>query len=265
MKRLLDNLLILEKLIQCKPFGLITDIDGTIAPTGLDILKARVTENNRRYFSILSKKLPLIAVISGRQSQAVKDMVDIENVVCIGHYGMEWWQNGRPELHPEAQKYYSDIRTLVTELEPLKLMEGVQIQDKDASLSIHYRMSPDQDAAKEAIVRLLEKAMHIKKLRVVEDKKCFGILPPVDIDKGTTVDVLIEKYHLHSGIFLGDDTGDISAFKAIRKVRRDFRAFAIAVTNEETPPEVLNEVDFTLEGVKETERLLEWLTEHFPS
>lgn len=240
-----------------------TDIDGTIAPTGLDIFKARVTDNNRRYLSILSKKLPLIAVISGRQSQAVREMVDIDGVVCFGHYGMERWQNSRPELHPEAQLYYSDVRALVAELEPLKSMEGVQIQDKDASVSIHYRMSPEQDAAKNTILRLLEKIPHIKRLRVVEDKMCFGILPPVDIDKGTTVSELIKKYQLHSGIFLGDDTGDVTAFTAIRRTKQGFSGLAIAVVNEETPPEVISEVDFVLEGVEETEALLAWLTEHF--
>lgn len=142
-------------------------------------------------------------------------------------------------------------------------MEGVQIQDKYASLSVHYRLSPQQDVAKEAIMKLLSQSPHIEKLRVVEDKMCFGILPPVDINKGTPIVDLIQKYHLRSGLFLGDDKGDIPAFQAIRKTRRDFRGLAIAVINEETPPEVINEADFTLDGVRETEILLKWLVDNY--
>ena len=263
MTRLLDNLETLEKLIKRKPFGLFTDIDGTISPTGPDILKARISEKNRHYLALLSKKIALVAVISGRGSQEVRDLVDIDGVVCIGHYGMEWWQENHAKLHPEAQKYLPDIRALAGELEPLKSMEGIQIQDKYASLSVHYRMSPHQDAAKEAIMKLLSKSPHVEKLRVVEDKMCFGILPPVNIDKGTPIIDLIQKYRLRSGIFLGDDKGDIPGFQAIRKNRRNFRGLAVAVQNEETPPEVINEADFTLDGVRETETLLKWLVDKF--
>ncbi len=261
MARILDNLVVLEKLIARTPFGFITDIDGTISPTIPNILNAQIIDNNRMNLTILQKKIALLAFISGRDAQDVRNRVAIDGAVCIGHYGMEYWQENHAELHPDAQSHVPTMNKLVKELEQLKSFEGVQIQDKGASVSIHYRMSPQPEIAKETIWKLLGKSRYAPKLHVFQEKRSIGILPRVEINKGTPIIDLIKKYNLHSGLFLGDDTADIPAFHAIRKNEQDFHGFAIAVVNEETPPVVITEADFILDGVKETEILLKWLVE----
>lgn len=262
MPRILDNLNLLEELIQRRPFGLMTDIDGTICPTIPNLLEASIPDTIRQLLLELSKKLALVAVISGRGSKEVNAMVDIEGVECIGHYGMEIWQKGQAELYPDAQPYMPAVRALVKELESLKSIEGVVIQDKWATVSIIYRQSPNLESTRKAIIGLLFNSPNAKQLRILGEKMVFGIVPPIDINKGTAVTDLIGKHHLRGGIFLGDDTADIPAFRAIHRKRTSFEGLAIAVVNEETPEEVTNRADFTLDGVTETEILLKWLLEH---
>lgn len=263
MPRILDNLTVLEKLIKRKPLGLITDIDGTICPTIPNLLEAKIPETIRQLLLALSKKLALVAVISGRQSSEVKDMVDIEGVTCIGHYGMEVWQNGKAVLHPDAQPYVPAVRALVKEIESLKSIEGVVIQDKWATVSVIYRQSPNPEYASKAIINLLFNSPNAKQLRIMGEKMIFGIVPPIDINKGTAVTDLVRLHHLHAGIFLGDDIGDIPAFRAIRRKGTSFHGLAIAVVTEETPEEVISKADFVLDGVQETEILLKWLVTHY--
>lgn len=263
MARILENLTELEKLIKRKPFGLITDIDGTISRTTANLLMAKITKANRLCLSTLVNKLALVSVISGRQSQKVKDMVDIDGVVCIGHYGMERWENNAPQLHPDAQPFVPYVRALVKELEALKSIEGILIQDKWAAISVIYRQSPNIEKARKAILNLLNDSPNAQKLRIITEKKVFGIVPPIDINKGTAVTNLLQQYQLRGGLFLGDDTADIPAFRAIHKNGRNYRGLAIAVTCEDTPPEVIAEADFTLDGVQETETLLQWLTGNY--
>ncbi len=264
MARILDNLVELEKLIRRKPFGLITDIDGTIAPTIPNLLQAQITETNQNYLSILSKKVALVAVVSGRQSREVRDLVNTDGVVCVGHYGMEYWKYDKAVLHPDTERYIPAIRALVKELESLKSIEGIIIQDKWATVSIIYRQSPDKQSAKKAILNLLKNSSYSKDLLILEEKMVIGIVPPVNIDKGTALNSLISQYHLSSAIFLGDDIADVPAFRTIRIARENtnFDGLAILVKSKETHEDILGEADFTLDGVHETEILLKWLVDN---
>ncbi len=267
MPRILDNLPVLEKLAKNCPFGLMTDIDGTISSTSTNPLKVSIPEIHRRYLVLLSRRLSLVAVVSGRQATEVREMVDGDRVLCIGHYGMEWWRGDRAELHPDAIPYVPAIRAVAKELEALRSMEGIVVQDKEATISVHYRLSPQPQSAREEIMRLLEKSPHAKSLRIVEEKMVIGIVPPVAVDKGTAVASLIQQYQLRGALYLGDDTADVPAFRAIQEASRqsDFKGLAIAVVNEETAPEVVNVADFTLDGVEESELLLRWLVKNTPA
>jgi len=102
----------------------------------------------------------------------------------------------------------------------------------------------------------LEKSPHIKNLRLMDEKTNIGIVPRVNIDKGTAVSGLIQQYHLRGAIYLGDDIGDLPAFRAIRVARekQEFMGLAVLVTGGATSQSLLNEVDFTLGGTQETER-----------
>jgi trehalose 6-phosphate phosphatase len=264
--RLLDNLEILKKLIRRTPFGLITDMDGTISPRPLDFLERKIPPSTVRQLAKVVPHMSLVAIISGRETEVIKEMVNIEGVKYIGHYGMEWWENNQAVLHPDVSAYLPSIRAVAKELEPLRSINGLIIQDKGATISIHYHLCPRPDASKAQILKFLKKSSHIKNLRIIEEKTNIGIVPPVDIDKGTAVNNLISQYHLSGAIFLGDDIGDVPAFRAIRLARQniDFDGLAILVTGEETRQDIINEADFTLDGVQATKALLKWLVDNFP-
>jgi len=72
---------------------------------------------------------------------------------------------------------------------------------------------------------------------------------------------LIAGYNLGGGVYIGDESTDIDAFKAIHAANRrpDFLGFALAVLSGETPPAVAAEADFTLDGTADVARFLEWL------
>jgi trehalose 6-phosphate phosphatase len=264
--RILDNLTELKERIVRYPFGLITDIDGTIAPTIPNILQAEITESNRHYLAELANKLALVAVVSGRQSREVKDMVGLADVVCIGHYGMEWWDNNQTIMYPDVKVYLPSIRAVAKELEILRSIDGLIIQDKLATISIHYNLTSKPDIVKKRILELLSKSPNVKNICIMEEKMNIGIVPPVAIDKGTAVANLIRQHKLRGAIFLGDDIADVPAFRAIRLARQntDFDGLAILVIGKDTRQDIVNEADFTLNGVQEAEVLLKWLVYNSP-
>ena len=261
MTRILDNLETLKKIIRRRPFGLITDIDGTISPIPRDFLETPVPPPTLPQLAKLATQLDLLAVISGRKCETIKEIINIPGIKYIGHYGMEWWENDSAVLHPDVASSLSDVRAVAAELETLRSIDGVIIQDKWATISVHYNTVQQPSTAKQQILDFLEKSPHIKNLRLMDEKTNIGIVPRLDIDKGTAVTSLIQQYHLRGAIYLGDDIGDLPAFRAIRVARekQEFMGLAVLVTDGEISQSLLDEVDFTLDGVQETETLLNWL------
>jgi trehalose 6-phosphate phosphatase len=262
--RILDNLVTLKKIIRRKPFGLITDMDGTISPIPRDFLETPVPPPVLPRLAKLATQLDLVAVISGRKSAAIKEIINIPGIECIGHYGMEWWENNHAVLHPDAEASLSAMRAVAAELEILRSVDGIIIQDKWATISVQYNTVQRPAVAKQQILDLLEKSPHIKNLRLIYEKTSIGILPRINIDKGTAVTRLIRQHCLMGAIYLGDDIGDLPAFRAIRQAKQDknFDGLSILVTGSETGQSLINEVDFTLDGVQETETLLNWLVDN---
>jgi trehalose 6-phosphate phosphatase len=263
MERMLDNLSLLQNIITRRPFGLITDIDGTISPASKDPLHVIIPKINRDYLLRLSDCVELVAIVSGRSSSEVRKMIDGDKIVCIGHYGMERWQNGKPVLHPSAQPYVPAIRAVAQQIRQLRDVEGVIIQDKGATLSIHYRLSPHPLETKQQILSFLNCSPEIKHLRIIEENMVIGIVPPVPIDKGTAVGELIVEKHLRGAIYLGDDTADALGFEAVHTAQNklDFKGFGITVVYTQTPAEVISAADFVLKGVEETVPFLKWIVQ----
>ena len=266
MARILDNLETLKKLLQRKPFGLITDMDGTISPIPHNFLQTPIPPPTLPQLTALVSHFDVLAIVSGRTSEAVKDIVNIEGIKYIGHYGMEQWDNNQAILHPDAGAYVPSMRALAKELEPLRSIKGLIIQDKWATISIHYHMSPQPEIVKQQILDLLMKSPYIKNLLIMDEKTNIGIVPRVSIDKGTAVTNLIQQHNLKGAIYLGDDIGDAPAFRAIRMAKRNrgFDGLAILVTGAETSQDMLDEIDCTLDGLQETVTLLQWLVDNSP-
>ena len=149
MPYLFDHLDLIKKALRRSPFGLITDVDGTISPTAPTPAQAEVSLLCRQYLSILSEKLALVAAISGRPALEAKNMLRIDKMVYIGNHGLERWSEGHTELVAEVKEYPKVIKAAVKELSRRLAIDGISIEDKGASATIHYRLCPEPELAKE--------------------------------------------------------------------------------------------------------------------
>ena len=163
-----------------------------------------------------------------------------------------------------AEPYYrkiiqAAIRKIQSEVSP----EGIIIENKGVSVSIHYRLSPEPETTRRAIMSAIGRLAEGQNLRLTQGKKVIDILPQLEVNKGTAVRDLAQGYNLHSGIYLGDDLTDIDAFTAIRSLSKkgDFKGFAIGVTSPEMPQGLAGEADFTLNGVADVESFLKWMSQ----
>lgn len=235
-------------------------MDGTISPRPITFQEKSIPKKNQALLSRLVPKLALVAVISGRETEKVKDMVNVEGIKYVGHYGMEYWENGRGVVADIVQPYITSVRAVAKKVELLRNIPDIIIQDKWLTISIHYHLCENPGEVRQRILNLLAAVPEMKRLRIIEEKANVGVIPPVNIDKGTAVQYLIKTNNLKSAIFIGDDTADVPGFKIIHELQSDsFSGLAILVTGSETPPDIVRGADFTLEGIQETTELLKWL------
>ena len=264
MPYVFNHLDVIEEALRRSSFGLITDIDGTISQTAPTPQQAEVSPLCRQYLSVLCNYLTLVAAISGRPTVQVKSMINIDGMVYIGNHGLERWSEGHSEFTKDVQDYPSVIKAAIKELTPLLSMKGISIEDKGVTLTIHYRLCPDHQSARQDILAAIENSPHAKSLRIIQESKyAINLLPPVNVDKGTATLDLIQEYNLQGGVYLGDDITDIYAFRAIHAACRDldFQGFAIGITSQEMPEKLAEEADFTLNGVDDVECFLKWLSQ----
>ena len=263
MSYLFNHLDSIKKALRRPPFGLITDVDGTISETAPTPQEAEVSPLCHQYLSLLCRHLALVAAISGRPAPEVRDMIKIDRMVYIGNHGLERWAEGHSEVAEGVKDYSKVIKAAIKELTPLLSMEGIRIENKGITATIHYRLCPSTEAAKRDILVALGNSIQAKSLRIIHGKMSINLSPPVELNKGTAVLELIQEYRLQGGIYLGDDITDIDAFRAIRTASHDldFQGFAVGITSPEMPQRLVAEADFTLNGVNDVECFLKWLSQ----
>jgi trehalose 6-phosphate phosphatase len=241
------------------PLVVMLDVDGTLAPIVAVFDQATVPPDTRRAVAAVAKRPNVhVALVTGRSVEVARHMVGVSDLWVIGNHGFEIQSPAGEDLaDPGLARYREVIGRAATRLRPrVHAMQGVIIEDKAITLSVHWRLAKPAD-----VPGLREAVDDVAKglgLRVTEGKRIFEIKPPARIDKGTAVLALAER--LTSGrrdasiVFAGDDVTDEDAIRALRTHHP--HAVTIRVIGEENPP---TEAEFSLQGTDGMRAFLEEL------
>ena len=80
MSYVFNHLDVIKEALKQSPFGLITDIDGTISQTAPTPQQAELSPLCRQHLYTLCSQLTLVAAISGRRASEAKNMVNILDI-----------------------------------------------------------------------------------------------------------------------------------------------------------------------------------------
>lgn len=251
----------LRKLFDHDRIGLITDMDGTISPIVPVPSEAAPTERNRQLLQALHDKLALVAVVSGRAAADVRQRVNLPNLVYAGNHGLERWTGSEVEVAPAVAPYVPHLQAAIRALEPT-LPPGMWIEDKGATLSIHYRNAADPQKTAEEMHPVINRVAVAQNLRVFQGRMIFELRPPLDMHKGTVFKQLIGEYDLQAALYVGDDTTDADALRMARTLRQSGACYSlgIGVISDDTPSVVAESSDISTSGVSDVEALFAWLS-----
>jgi trehalose 6-phosphate phosphatase len=258
--RPLDDIDALRDAWTAVPFGLLSDVDGTLSPLAALPAKARVTPRNLELLGQLAQRC-VVAVVSGRDLPDLKQLVPVPGVVHVGLHGAAWNLHGQDELAPEAEPYRAQTAEAARQLAELMHQEGVFLELKTVGIAIHYRAAPQPAEARSAILATLGSSSAAAHFEIHEGLRLIELRPRLGITKGGATRRLAATFALRGLIYAGDDRTDVDALVAVRDLRREsaIAAHAIAVVHAESAPEVAAAAGFTIRDIAGMEWLLSGL------
>lgn len=196
--------------------ALFLDFDGTLAPIEPRPEGVRLTPDRCHLLRRLAAKLPL-AVISGRSLDDLATRIGVAGLALAGNHGLEIRTGQKVWTHPAAIRARSRLRTALGRIAlGLSDIPGAFLEDKGATASIHFRVSPGGSGKK--VDRLVRKSLAGLEswLEVRPGKKVREIRPRAAWDKGAAVWRIVSG--LRPGttpVYIGDDRTDEDAFRVL--------------------------------------------------
>ncbi|MFW5699664.1 MAG: trehalose-phosphatase [Bacteroidota bacterium] len=197
------------------------DYDGTLTPIVRKPQDAQLSKEMRMVLHDLAKK-HTVAIVSGRDMDDVKSLVNLETLIYAGSHGFRIsGPNGLFMEHEEAQK----IKPQLDKVEKLlkekieQHITGSKIDRKRYAVAVHYR-NVEKKHIDEVIDRVHSLAADYNELKVTEGKMILEIKPNLDWHKGKAIRWILKKLDLEGKenilpIYFGDDITDEDGFNTL--------------------------------------------------
>jgi trehalose-phosphatase len=240
---------------------LLFDIDGVLAPIVPHAGDACVPDDTRSLLASLRDQYLLVGLVSGRGLADVDRMVPVRGLARGGNHGLEVAPpGGAAQTVAEALPHMPAMRQFVAAHPNAVLApHGVWLEDKGASVSLHFREAPDVAAAEAYLKAEVDPAARAGGLRVRHGRMILEVLPDVDVDKGTVVRQIVRTSGARMALYVGDDRTDMDAWRALRELvanRELDAAWCVVADQTEVGDEVRGAADASVPGTAGVRDLL---------
>lgn len=222
--------------------GVFIDFDGTLSPIVDDPAAARPLKGSAEMVSELSRSYGRVGVLSGRPVAFLEPFF-APGVVLAGLYGLETVVDGVRRDHPLGGMWRQRVED-VAALSSARGPDGMRVEAKGLSITLHYRGRPEREADVRAWAehQALRSGLELRPARM-----SYELHPPIEVDKGSTLLELAEG--LGAVGFVGDDVGDLPAFDALDRLEADgVTTVRIGVRSQEGAAELLDRADLVVDG-----------------
>lgn len=197
-----------------------SDFDGTLSPLVDHPGEAVLSPEAPAVLARLAAMFPRVrlAFLSGRSLADLTSRLGpaVDEAILAGNHGLELCGAHLDWIHPSAFTARPDLEGLIKRLAPsIGEFAGVELEDKGASLSLHYRR---MDAADFPKLRAIIAALTLPdQVRMHEGKKVFEFRPQVEWNKGYAMRRILRRIDLpcDAAVFLGDDATDEDVFREL--------------------------------------------------
>jgi trehalose 6-phosphate phosphatase len=199
---------------------LMCDFDGTLVPIQGDPGKCILLPNIRSQLeTIVHAGNSYVAILSGRSLSDIRKKVPIKDIYHAGSHGLEISGPRTRYVHPgaiAAKVIIDKVRHRFEE--EIGNVEGVLIEKKKFSFTLHYRMANKSDGVfvRKMFYKIISENTKKQGIAILKGKKVLELAPNVSWDKGKAALMIIKQLEKTClPIYIGDDVTDETAFKAL--------------------------------------------------
>lgn len=208
MKHLLssEGIAALRLTAQAAPL-LAFDFDGTLAPIVAHPDQARVPPGLAQRLQRLNQHLPVV-IITGRSRAEVQTRLPFTPTQIIGNHGAE---DAGGRMDEAAVTALEEMRQRLQGAQGSLARAGVTVEDKGASIALHYRQARDADAARHAIDEVT--AALSPSLHAFAGKCVHNVVAAAAADKAAVLESVVAQYGRRAAFYAGDDANDEPVFE----------------------------------------------------
>lgn len=220
--------------------ALLFDFDGTLSPIVEDPSAAGPVDGALELLDRLARRYRKVAVISGRPREFLAGRLG-PDVDLSGVYGLETRVAGVDADHAAAERWRPVVARVAA---AARLPDGVVVEPKGLSLTVHFRQAPEAEGA---VVAWADEVAAETGLEVRSAKASLELHPPIPVDKGTSVRRLADG--CDTVAYVGDDVGDLPAFAMLDAMAEEGRSVVkIAAGGDELPESLASNADLVVPG-----------------
>lgn len=239
--------------------AVLTDFDGTLSAIVAEPAAARPLPGALPVLYQLAERLAVVGVVSGRPASFLVEQLAAgrgplpSGLRLAGLYGLELvGADGLVRTVPEAERWRPALDRLASAARASS-PPGVYVEHKGLAVTLHWRQAPTVGPG--WATRFIEGHVQPTGLVTARGRKSVELLPPAVGDKGAVVRTWAEG--CQAAAYLGDDRGDLPAFKALEELARAGRTvWKVAVVGPEVPVELAEAADVVVDGPQGALRLL---------
>jgi trehalose 6-phosphate phosphatase len=241
-----------------------SDLDGTLAPIVNTPREVSVPAQILHLVRKLEHRYLAVVVVSGRSATEARRIMGLSDLAYIGNHGFETLLPGHAVvMSDEAQPFLPAVRELTRFARSFEQTAelGILLEDKTATMSLHYRPAMDPAAAKSFILEKIVPRAEELGLNWREGRMVIEVKPPVAVDKGVAVGRMLDRLQAQRAVYIGDDATDLDALQELRRrgKKKGSVMVGIGVKSQEMPEELPKYSDLIVEKNGGVETVLQIL------
>jgi trehalose 6-phosphate phosphatase len=225
--------------------GLFLDFDGSLSEIVARPELAVAVPGATEVLAELARSYAIVAVVSGRPSSEIRERLAVPGVEVFGLYGLEGADGS-----PAAAIAAADREALLDDITRcVESVPGARLEDKGASLAVHFRGVDDPEDAERRLLRGLRTAATRRGMVVLAGKMVLEVAPAATPGKGSAVTREARARGLTAILYAGDDLADLDAFAAVDRLWGEgAEGVKVAVGGPESPAALLAAADVVVDG-----------------
>jgi trehalose 6-phosphate phosphatase len=178
------------------------DFDGTLARIVSDRDQAAMRRSTKTLLVKLAARSPCV-VISGRALKDVRlRLRGVRMQGIVGNHGIEPWST-LPAIRKTVRSWLPLLQR------SLRQFPGAVIEDKEFSITVHYRDTPHKRKVREAVAAAARK---LGGVRLLGGKQVVNVMLDGTPHKGIALERELRRLGCDKAIFVGDADSDEDAF-----------------------------------------------------